>query len=354
MLVGTSGPGLLAAALRREPRRWTVVTDIHVRGALWARTERVLRRHRLEVGSPVLLPAGERAKTLRTLERLLEQLLRRGLDRSSGLVALGGGAVTDLAGFAAATYMRGIDWVAVPTTLLGMVDAGLGGKVAANLLRTKNAIGAFHQPRAVLVGTDFLHTLPERERRSGLGEMVKYAMIADRALFRLLERSDPQRLGLEPRADARLVARCCRIKARFVAADPWERGQRRSLNFGHTVGHALEAAAAGRLTHGEAVGLGMLVATAVAEATGVAQEPMHDRLEALLERLGLPTRAPWEPSLPRLRRSLGRDKKAHSGRLHFVLTPRIGACSLGHVVGDEVLAQALARIAPSRRRRARR
>ncbi|HZM16782.1 MAG TPA: iron-containing alcohol dehydrogenase, partial [Candidatus Krumholzibacteria bacterium] len=142
--VGVSGPGLLAAVLRHEPRRWAVVTDTRVRRALWERTAPVLRRQRIEVGAPLLLPAGERAKTLRTLERLLEQLLRRGFDRGSGLVALGGGAVTDLVGFAAATYMRGIDWVAVPTTLLGMVDAGLGGKVATNLLRTKNAVGAFH------------------------------------------------------------------------------------------------------------------------------------------------------------------------------------------------------------------
>jgi len=346
--VGVSGPGLLAAVLRHEPRRWAVVTDTRVRRALWERTAPVLRRQRLEVGAPLLLPAGERAKTLRTLERLLEQLLRRGFDRGSGLVALGGGAVTDLVGFAAATYMRGIDWVAVPTTLLGMVDAGLGGKVATNLLRTKNAVGAFHQPRHVLVGTDFLRTLPERERKSGLGEIVKYAMIADRALFRALARSDPERLGREPRADARLVARCCRIKARVVAADPWERGQRGVLNFGHTVGHALEAAAPGDLTHGEAVGLGMLVATAVAEMNGVAQEAMHERLEALLQHLGLRTRAPWEPSLPRLRRFLGRDKKARSGRLHFVLTPRIGACSIGHVVGEEILERALARISPRR------
>ena len=344
---------LLARALGDAARRAVVVTDARVHRALWRQTSAALRAHSVDVGAPIVLPAGEAAKSLQTLEWLLDQMLRRGLDRDSLLVAMGGGAVTDVGGFAAATFMRGIDWIAVPTSLIGLVDASIGGKVGVNLRRTKNAVGAFHAPRAVLVGTDSLRTLAARQRRSGLGEIVKYAMIADRRLFLALERGAARRLGQDPEGDGILVARCCRIKAHFVARDATERGVRAALNFGHTVGHALEADAAGALTHGEAVGLGMLVAAAVAESNGVAHEAQSARLAALLQRLGLPVRAPRPPTLERLQRYLRHDKKARAGELRFVLTPRIGAYSIGHSVAADVLEGALAVIGPRSPRRTR-
>ncbi len=340
--IDTSVAAALARLMRTRSRRFAIITEPLVQRLWWPHLARSLRVAGIGVEPPVVVPAGENAKSLRVLERVLHTLLRRGLDRTSCIIALGGGAVTDLAGFAAATYMRGIDWVAVPTTLLGMVDAALGGKVGTNLRRTKNAVGAFHPPLVVLVGTEFLRTLPQRERRSGLGEVVKYAMIADRGLFEQLEHSAPARFGRTPEADAKLVARCCRIKARFVCQDPREHGVRAALNFGHTVAHALEAETSSRLAHGEAVGLGMLAACSIAEEIGVAREPMRPRLQAVLARLGLPTHWRRRPQRASLRNFLARDKKASAGTLRFVLTPRIGSVSVGHAVSAEVLERALA------------
>ncbi len=347
--VGVSAAPLLARWLRRNrARAWIAITDRNVHARVWRRTARQLRAAGIDTPDPVLLEPGERNKTLRAWRTVHNELLRRGLDRDTCVVAVGGGVVTDLAGFVAATYLRGIDWLAVPTTLLGMVDAAVGGKVGANLLRTKNAVGAFHQPRAVLVGTDALASLPRRELRSGLGEVVKYAMIADRALFSQLERGDADGVGRDAERDAKLVARCCRIKARFVEADAREHGMRAALNFGHTLGHALEGDGRHGLTHGEAVGLGMLAACTLAEDLGVAQEPQVERLRALLQRLGLPLRAPQRPTLSRLRQAWRRDKKARGGRARFVLTPRIGSVSLGHDVDERRIAVALDGVLPSR------
>lgn len=341
ILIRTAGESLVGSWLAREERPWVVITDTRVRRHVWVRLARALRERGLAVPEPIVIPCGERHKNPRRLAAVLREMLRRGMDRTGLVVAVGGGVVTDLAGFAAATYMRGIGWVAVPTTLLGMVDAAIGGKVGANLLRTKNAIGAFHQPRAVLIGTDFLRSLPERQRRNGLGEVVKYAMIADRRLFLDLERGRPDLLGRHPAADARLVARCCRIKARIVEADVREQGVRAALNFGHTLGHALEGDGRSGLAHGEAVGLGMLVACALAEELGVAREPLRERLQALLQRLGLPVRARRRTSLGTLRRAWRRDKKALQGLPRFVLTPRIGTVSMGHRIDEEHLERSL-------------
>lgn len=346
VLVDRAAAPLIAGWLRRNKRVWIAITDARVHRRVWVRLARKLRALGIEVPEPVVIPEGEPAKTLGTWMRVQRQLLRRGLDRSSLVVAVGGGVVTDVAGFAAATYLRGIDWLAVPTTLLGMVDAAVGGKVGTNLLRTKNAVGAFHQPRGVLIGTEALATLPSRERRSGLGEVVKYAMIADRALFRALERGAADRLGRDPGGDARLVARCCRIKARFVEEDAREHGTRAALNFGHTLGHALEGDGRHGLTHGEAVGLGMLAACALAENLGVAREPQLERLRGLLQRLSLPVRARQRPGLLHLRRAWRRDKKARRGRARFVLTPRIGEVSIGHAVDEQRIVSALETVLP--------
>ena len=341
VLIGRRGAPLVARSLAAERRPWVVVTDTGVRRHVWPEVERELWRRRVRFPPPIVVPAGESSKSWRALGALHAELLRRGADRGSCIVALGGGVVSDLAGFAAATFLRGVDWIAVPTTLLAMVDAAVGGKVGLNLLGTKNAVGAFHQPRAVLVGSDFLRSLPPRQRRSGLAEVVKYAMIADRRLFRLLERQGTALRSPRPAADADLVARCCRIKARFVQVDEREAGRRAALNFGHTIGHALEGDGRRGLLHGEAVALGMLVACALGELTGVAREPQRARLAAVLDAVGLPLVAPGGAGVGMLRRAWRRDKKARGGVPRFVLTPTIGTASVGNRVPENLISAAL-------------
>jgi len=337
--ITTRGAALVASELVRLDRPWFVVTDRRVASLLWPSIVRALAQRGVVAPAPLFVPSGESAKSLAVLERLAAGLLRRGAGRDAVLVALGGGAVGDLAGFAAATFMRGVEWLAVPTTLLAMVDASIGGKTAVDIERTKNAVGAFHQPRGVLIGTDFLRTLPARERRSGLGEVVKYGMIADHALFAALERAPHTWRHPRPEADARLVARCTRIKARYVAADEHEAGARAALNFGHTLGHVLEST--GGWTHGESVALGMLAACDIAVGMQVAPARIRARLQHVLAELGLPTHAPHVPSAAAVRRIIRSDKKGRDGVPRFVLTPRIGAVSVGHRVPEAFVLRAL-------------
>jgi 3-dehydroquinate synthase len=339
--IAPQGAALVASHLERERRPLFVVTDMHVAAKVWPRVEAALRRRGTAVPAPIVLRAGEASKSWRTLSAVHAALLRRGLDRSGCVVAVGGGVVLDVAGFAAATYMRGVDWIAVPTTLLAMVDAAVGGKTGIDLAGAKNIVGAFHQPRAVLAGTDFLVTLPPRQRRSGLAEVVKYAMIADRRLFTTLERQAAAWRHPRPLADARLVERCCALKAHVVAADERDAGQRAVLNFGHTVGHALEGDGRNGLVHGEAVGLGMLVATALSVAARRSRPEELRRLHRLLHRLGLPVVAPRRLRAADVRRRLRYDKKARGGVPRFVLTRGIGTASVDHHVSEERLLQAL-------------
>ena len=325
-----------------------VVTDSNVRRRLWPKLRRA-RRHLHELPEPIVIDAGEQHKNMRTLTRVHREFLARNLDRNSVVLALGGGMVTDLAGFAASTWMRGIAWMAAPTTLLGMVDASIGGKVAVNLGTTKNIVGAFHQPDAVLIGTRALSTLPARERRGGLAEVVKYAMIADASFFRSLESAGGKLLKAQASRDAELVTRCARIKARVVEADEKESGQRAMLNFGHTIGHVLETRSRFSLSHGEAVGLGMLVACRLAEITGVAGLAPRQRLSDLLRQWRLPVRLAARIPWSRVWSTLQQDKKTLHGTPRFVLTPRIGRVSVGHEVPAESIRQALEVIHPGRR-----
>lgn len=348
--VGPAGAQLVAETLVRLRGRIFVVTDPHVRRHVWPRIAAACRRRGLELPAPLVLPPGESAKRWGVVARIQRAMLASRCDRQTCVVALGGGVVLDVAGFAAATYMRGVDWIAVPTSLLAMVDAAVGGKVAIDLGGTKNIAGAFHQPRAVLAGTDFLRTLPARERRNGLAEVVKMAMIADRRLFTKLEAAPAAWRRPRPGPDAALVARCAALKARFVAADERDRhGIRARLNFGHTLGHAFEADRRQRLLHGEAIALGMLAACAIAAASGVATEATRQRLQRLLQQLGLPLKAPAPLGLAALRRAWRRDKKQRDGVPRFVLTPRIGAASVDHRVSEAQIVQSLQTIAPSRR-----
>jgi shikimate kinase/3-dehydroquinate synthase len=278
---------------------------------------------------PVTVPAGERAKSLRRASAVIDALAAAGVNRAHTIVALGGGVVGDLAGFVAGVFMRGIRFVQAPTTLLAQIDSSIGGKTAVNHDRAKNLIGVYHQPALVLSDVDTLASLPSREVRAGLAEAVKYGMILDPDLFAMLERDGPQIIGAAPgRELAAIVARCAATKARVVALDEIERGPREILNYGHTVGHGIEAAIGGALVHGEAIAIGMTVEVRVAQRLGLADAALHERQTRLLETLGLPTRVP-QVSTEAVLDAMRLDKKRREGRIRCSLPEGIGRMRLG-------------------------
>ena len=290
--------------------------------------------------SVVTVPPGEESKSLDQASHLCRELVRAGLDRSSAIFSLGGGVIGDLAGFVAATLFRGIAFVNLPTTLLAQVDSSVGGKTGVNLPEGKNLVGTFHQPRLVVADVLTLRTLPVREFRSGLAEVVKHAMIADQELFRILEEDADRILERDPATLQAIIGRNCAIKARVVEADEREAGMRAVLNFGHTVGHAVEAAAGyGTITHGEAVAYGMLVATALSVRRGLCPPADASRLERLLRRFDLVPTASVSPEL--VEKYIVRDKKMRDGVLQFVLTPGVGSVTLAPISGWMDLREAL-------------
>ncbi len=287
-------------------------------------------------GTEILsVPAGESSKSLRQVDDLLQRMTGLKLDRKSFVVAVGGGVVGDLAGFVAAIYLRGIPFVQVPTTLLAQVDSSVGGKVGVNLPQGKNLVGAFYQPRLVLADTDTLRTLPERELKAGLAEVIKYGAIRDAEFFRELENGLP--------VGARMVRRCCEIKADVVGADETETtGVRAILNFGHTVGHALEAAGTyAGLLHGEAISIGMCVAAELSVKRGELPAADVARIRALLAQTGLPTKLDAKIGVPALLPAMRLDKKAEAGRLRFVLLRKLGEAFVSDAVTEADLEEAL-------------
>ena len=289
--------------------------------------------------APIEVPAGEGSKSLDQLGRLYEAFAAAGLDRGSAVVALGGGVVGDLAGMAAATYLRGIAWVHVPTTLLAQVDASVGGKTAIDLPAGKNLVGAFHQPSLVLVDLATLETLPEAELRAGLAEVIKYGVIADAGLFRFLEKNVDEILRRSAPHLQHIVARACEIKAGIVAQDERETGLRAVLNYGHTTGHAIEAAAGyGTLLHGEAVAIGMAAAGRLSVRLAGLDERDRERIEALIRACGLPMRAPAALPEENILAAMRLDKKTRDGRFHFVLAEQLGRVKVVQVGEDDVRA----------------
>ena len=283
------------------------------------------------------MPDGDAAKTLRQAARLYERLLASGADRGSVVVALGGGAVGDLAGFAAATYLRGVAFVQVPTTVLAMVDASIGGKVAVNLPQGKNLVGAFHQPRLVWIDVATLRSLPVRARAAGLAEVVKAAAIRDAGFFADLERDAERLLALDDAALLPALERACAIKAEVVSRDEREQGLRMLLNFGHTLAHAVEALMGyRRVLHGEAVSMGMVFAARRSEQLGCAPAGTAARLCALLARLGLPTELPARPRSAYLR-ALKVDKKRRDARIHYIVLRGIGRAEAVPLTAAEIL-----------------
>jgi 3-dehydroquinate synthase len=291
----------------------------------------------------VIVPAGETAKSLKTVQSCYDQLAAHRLERKSFIVALGGGVVGDLAGFVAATYMRGIAFVQVPTTLLAQVDSSVGGKVGVNLKAGKNLVGAFYQPKLVLCDLDALRALPEREFRAGLAEVIKYGIIYDANLFAQLERDLPKLLKREAKTLSGVIARCCEIKAEVVGQDETESGLRAILNFGHTIGHGLEAISSyGKYLHGEAISIGQVAAAHLsANLLGLPAAEVQ-RIASLFVRAGLPTTVRLTlAQRGRLFAAMRLDKKVSGGEIKFVLAKRIGCVEFGCRVPDALVKEAL-------------
>lgn len=324
------------------------------RGRLAIVTERSVARHaerarrslsRAGLDARVLrLPQGEAAKSVDAVAALWRALAEAGIGRDGGVVTVGGGALGDAAGFAAATYVRGIPLVHVPTTLLAMVDASIGGKTAIDIAAGKNLVGAFHQPAAVFADIGTIATLPPRQRASGLAEVVKSAYLADLAAVAQVERAIPGVLRGDVAATLASVTLAAEVKASVVTADPTEQGLRALLNFGHTMGHAIEAGGGYRATHGEAVALGLVYAAALAEALGLGEQSLRAGLERLLAAAGLPVRG----RIPaRAWGLLARDKKARAGGVRWILPRRIGRFSFVSDVPERAL-RAAARVVEAR------
>lgn len=279
--------------------------------------------------SILAVPSGEASKSVQQADRLWQELLGAGADRKTVIVAVGGGVVGDLAGFVAATFARGLSFCQIPTTLLSQVDSSVGGKTGINLPHAKNMVGAFWQPSLVLIDTLTLTTLPDREFRSGLAEVIKYGVILDAELFQQLEASAAALVARDAETLQRVIARCCELKAQVVAADERETtGLRAVLNYGHTFAHAFEAIAGyGQLLHGEAVSIGMVCASRLSEHLGRIPAEMTQRQIALLQAVGLPTRVPDLPD-ESLWKAMQSDKKVEHGKLRFVLPTRMGHVEL--------------------------
>lgn len=306
---------------RYRGRHASVICDVNTDALYYAKTKAMLEKAGLHV-SHVVLPSGESTKSVDNLLSLYDSFLSARINRSDVVVALGGGVIGDLAGFAASTFMRGVHFVQIPTTLLAQVDSSVGGKVAVNHPRGKNLIGSFFQPNMVLADIDTLRTLDARQLGAGLGEVVKYGCIYDAAFFeRLL--SLGSREALWPVMDE-IVARCCTIKAEYVGEDPLDRGIRMQLNFGHTLGHALENVLGyGTLLHGEGVCIGMVAASEWGEKLGVTERGTTQRIVELLKVLDLPYEIP-QAQKEAVFTAMQRDKKAEGERVHLVLLEKIG------------------------------
>jgi 3-dehydroquinate synthase len=304
-----------------------VVTNTTVAALYLERLERSLREKGVDV-TRIVIEDGERFKDWKTLNRIYDNLLEQRCDRKTTLIALGGGVVGDLTGFAAATFMRGVPYIQVPTTLLAQVDSSIGGKTGINHAMGKNMIGVFHQPRLVLADTSVLRTLPPRELSAGLAEVIKHGFIRDLDFVAWLEANMEALLECDTEALAYAIRRSCEIKARVVAEDERETGVRAILNFGHTFGHAIEAALGyGEWLHGEAVAAGMVMAADLSRRLGLLEQADAERVRTLLVRARLPVRAP-DIAPARMLELMELDKKTEGGSLRFVVLDRIGAASV--------------------------
>ena len=343
------GAGLLGDAALYAPhvqgRRIAVVTNPVVARLYLDRVQQALAQAGAQ-SVPVLVDDGEKAKSWTMLDRVFDALLAARLGRDSVLVALGGGVVGDLAGFAAAVYQRGIPFLQVPTTLLAQVDSSVGGKTAINHARGKNMVGAFHQPLAVLADVASLDTLPERELRAGIAEVIKHGFILDLAFVGWLEANVEKLLARDRAALEHAVRRSCELKAQVVAADERESGLRAILNFGHTFGHAIEAGAGyGEWLHGEAVATGMVMAAELSARAGTLSREDAERVKHLIARAGLPVQGP-SLGIERYLELMQVDKKAAAGKVRFILLDGLGRAKLRGDLDDKLIRESIAAAMP--------
>jgi len=284
----------------------------------------------------VLLPDGEEYKSLASTEKIYESMLKAKLDRKSALIALGGGVIGDITGFAASTYMRGIDFIQIPTTLLAQVDSSVGGKTGVNHPLGKNMIGAFWQPRLVWVDTATLETLPRREFLSGLGEVIKYGVIWDEDFFAYLESNRDKILRLDKEALTHIIRRSCEIKSEVVSKDERESGLRAILNYGHTIGHAIETITGyKKYLHGEAVAIGMYMEARLSHQLGLIEKKAVAKIKALIDSYELPSKMPDEIQINDLVEKMQIDKKTVGGKMHFVLPEKVGAVRIHSGITSE-------------------
>jgi len=314
----------MTVALRKSRlgQRYVIITDSHLERQ-GESLQAAFRRRGLTCDF-ISFPAGEGSKSRRVRDEIEDGIIRLGAGRDTALVALGGGVVGDLVGFVAATFKRGVPYVQVPTTLIGMVDSSIGGKTGINHPAGKNLIGAFHQPSAVYIDVDYLKTLPDRHYASGLAEVIKCGVIADRALFASLETHLDRILSREPDLMSRVIEACCLIKAKVVMDDPRESSRRKILNFGHTIGHAIETLSGFRLAHGEAVAIGMVAEARVAARLGMLSAAALARIARLCDATGLPTSVPPAFTPGAILQVARHDKKNRQGRIAYALPTRIG------------------------------
>lgn len=330
--------GLKSLLNNHHYSKMMVISDHHV----YALHGAAFMSHLPTNTSKMILPPGESAKSLKSVQKCWVEMHAQGLDRHSLVIGFGGGVITDLAGYSAGCYMRGIDVAFVPTTLLGMVDAAIGGKCGVNLPNSKNLIGLIHHPKYVFISPHYLSTLPEREFRAGLAEVIKYGVILDPDFFNFLEKNIKS--ILERRLDLldTIISKACQLKAEIVQADDRELGRRSILNWGHTVAHALEAATHyATYLHGEAVAIGMHCAASISNELGYVDQLFVSRQETLLMRVGLPTLLPKQVSVEELISLMKQDKKTINGRLSFIIAKGFGNVLKVDDVAEDVVAQVL-------------
>jgi 3-dehydroquinate synthase len=320
--------------------RYIIVTDSRVDALHGERVQAALGKTDIRV-ERITVPPGESAKEMRTVLAVTEKLIALGADRSTGLIALGGGVIVDLTGFVASIYMRGIPVIQIPTTLLAQVDSSIGGKTGVDTDAGKNLLGTFYQPKGVFIDLSFLETLPDDQFRSGLAEVIKYGVIDSPSLLDDIE-SAVESGGLQETPFLeKIITAACRIKKEFVELDERDRGLRRMLNFGHTVGHAVEAASGYSLSHGQSVAIGMIAAADLSERLHHLPADEGRRIAAVIRAVGLPDRIPGGMDLEEVRSRMTKDKKKSGGTIHFVLLRKLGVPVVDGAVPEKILKKTL-------------
>ena len=332
----------IGSELHRNPfaKRYGIIADDDVAALFGERLIASLNKSDLDV-ELITFPHGEGNKNLATVAELSSKLARLGFDRKDGLLALGGGVTGDITGFVAACYMRSIPFAQIPTTLLSQVDSSVGGKTGVDIPEGKNLVGAFYQPKAVYIDSQILQQLPKSEILNGLAEVIKYGVIYDRDFFKFLEMGRKDILALDLQSLEDVIARCCKIKAAIVEADEKESDFRRILNYGHTIGHAVEAASKYKLAHGLAVAMGMVAVTELAVLKGILDQREKERIEKLIDAFGLPVSIPQEYDRAAIKQYLLTDKKIVGGKVFFVLPTKIGKVIITDEVEPELIEKVL-------------